>query len=212
MTRTLLVLAALLCIGSATADDNTAPSHRKLLGFVEQLTLEPVGLRLKARLDTGAQTSSLHSIDTEPFKRDGKEWVRFHVPLADQRRADEEGAQRVLVLERPVKRVVLVKRKGAPPQRRYVVELPFCLDGRHYETEFSLTDRTTFLYPALLGRNFLKDVAVVDPADSLLATEKCEYTPAEQLTENVLEYEPSDVDAEAEPDEDDDADAAEGSQ
>lgn len=192
MTRALIALAALLCMGSAAANDNPEPPHRKLLGFVEQMTLEPVGLRLKARLDTGAQTSSLHSVETEPFKRDGKEWVRFHVPIAEQRSGEEEGSVRALVLERPVKRTVLVKRKGAPPQRRYVVELPFCLDGQSYATEFSLTDRTTFLYPALLGRRFLKDVAVVDPANSYLAKNECEYTPAKQLTENVLEFEADD--------------------
>lgn len=188
MTRALIALIALLCMGSAAANEDSLPPQRKLLGFVEQMTLEPAGLRLKARLDTGAQTSSLHSIETEAFKRDGKEWVRFHVPIEEQDAEGDEGRVRALVLERPVKRTVLIKRKGAPSQRRYVVELPFCFDGQHYETEFSLTDRTAFMYPALLGRQFLKDVAVVDPAQSFLAKNACEYTQEEQLTENVLEF------------------------
>lgn len=190
MIRALIALFALIYMSGVAANDDPESQHRKLLGFVEQMTLEPSGLRLKARLDTGAQTSSLHSVETEEFKRDGKEWVRFHVPVAESRDGEEEGTVRVLVLERPVKRKVLIKRKGAPPQRRYVVELPFCLDGHHYEAEFSLTDRTAFLYPALLGRRFLKDVAVVDPAHSLLAKNKCEYTPAMEITKNVLEFDP----------------------
>lgn len=196
MTRILIALAALLYTCSVAAHDAATHPQRRLLGFVEWVTLESAGLRLKARLDTGAQTSSLHSVDTLPFKRDGKNWVRFHVPVADQRSGDEEAAVRVLALERPVKRVVLIKRKGATPQRRYVVELPFCLDGRSHQTEFSLTDRSAFLYPALLGRQFLKDIAVVDPAHAFLAKENCEHTPAEQLEESMLELETEDDDLE----------------
>ena len=202
MTRILIVFAALLSAASAAAHDDTSYSHRKLLGFVEWVTVEPAGLRLKARLDTGALTSSLHSVDTQVFQRDGEDWVRFHVPVAGHRGTDEEAALRVLALERPVTRVVLVKRKGAPPQRRYVVELTFCLDGRRYETEFSLTDRGEFIYPALLGRRFLKDVAVVDPANSFLAGEACSCPPQEGLGQSVLELETEEDSAEDGPEED----------
>lgn len=162
MIRMLIPLASLLCLSTAFAAAEPPP-HRALLGFVEWVSLEPEGVPVKARLDTGAKTSSLHSQDTEEFERDGKDWVRFKVPLEE----------RTLELELPIERVVLIKRKGAPPARRYVVNLPLCLDGRSYEAEFSLADRSGFNYPVLLGRRFLRDVAIVDPADSFLATRRC---------------------------------------
>lgn len=166
------------------------PDHRILLGFVEWITLEPVGLRLKARLDTGALTSSLHAVDVEPFERGGENWVRFRVPVSDH--APGDTTLRAVVLERPVARRVLVKRKGAPSQERYVVQLPFCLNGSHHTTEFSLTDRGEFNYPALLGRRFLKDVAIVDPAADFQAPERCDYTPLDEFQEDVLELEAAD--------------------
>mgnify|MGYP001949599281 FL=1 len=71
MTRALIALAALLAMGSAVANDKPDPPHRTLLGYVESITLQPVGLRLAARLDTGAKTSALHSVQTEVFEREG---------------------------------------------------------------------------------------------------------------------------------------------
>jgi len=112
--------------------------------------------------------------------------VRFHVPIEGEQ---GEEAMRVLAMERPLKRTVKVKRKGAPSQLRYVVELSFCLDGREHQAEFSLTDRSAFLYPALLGREFLKDVAVVDPANAFLARSKCDHVEPAQLAGDIVELE-----------------------
>lgn len=201
MIRRLIALLGLFCVVSAYGAE-TDQSHRTVLGYVEAIVLEPVGLPLKARLDTGAQLSSLHSVETATFERDGKEWVRFHVPVGKHRLtkgADDDQQLQVLVLERPVKRTVLIKRKGAASQRRYVVELSFCLDGQEHETEFSLTDRSGFLYPALLGRKVLKGVALVDPAHDFLAKETCASTPLQELSGHLL-----DVAAEDEGDEDED--------
>ena len=183
MKRTLITLASLfMACTAAAAHDDAALKHRTLLGFVEWVTLEPSGLHLKARLDTGAKTSSLHGLEPEEFERDGEDWVRFKLPLEHRK---DDAPQ--LVLERPVERVVLVKRKGAPPQRRYVVQLPLCLDGTSYQAEFSLTDRSGFIYPVLLGREFLREVAVVDPAESFIASRACEHKSLEELAQALAE-------------------------
>ncbi len=51
----------------------TAPENQALvpetLGFVEWVVMNETGLRLKARLDTGAKTSSLHAVNVEEFKK-----------------------------------------------------------------------------------------------------------------------------------------------
>lgn len=197
MTRLSIALLGLFCVGGVSAE--AEQTHRTLLGYVESIVLEPVGLPLKARLDTGAQLSSLHSVDTTTFERDGEEWVRFHVPVGNHRNTGEgEGGNklRVLVFERPIERTVLIKRKGAASQRRYVVELSFCLNGQEHETEFSLTDRGAFLYPALLGRQVLKDVALVDPANEFLAKEPCASKSPEEFEDKLLEVEAEDQDEE----------------
>lgn len=172
----LLLVLALPLARAENADDEAA--HRQILGWIEWLVLEPAGIRVKAKLDTGANTASLHGENIEPFEHDGEEWVRFDVPIAEVRdveEADDTPAFRGLRIERPVSRDVLIKRHDAKSQRRFVVELPFCINGREHTAEFSLTDRGDFNYPVLLGRRFMAEVIVVDPAETFIAREACDY-------------------------------------
>lgn len=157
------------------------------LGFVEWVVMKDTRLRLKARLDTGAKTSSLHAVNVEEFTRNDERWVSFEIPLGDHEDQPVEGEFKhedvVIVLERPVRRTVLIKRKGAPSQRRYVVDLEFCIAGTMHTTQFSLTDRGKFSYPVLLGRRFMRDDSIlVDSSDSFLASRECEYSSLEELT------------------------------
>ncbi|MEZ5504604.1 MAG: RimK/LysX family protein [Gammaproteobacteria bacterium] len=46
----------------------------------------------------------------------------------------------------------------------------FMLDGHEYEAQFTLTDRSRFIYPVLLGRRFLEHAALVDPSRTYLRT------------------------------------------
>ncbi|MBK9469457.1 MAG: ATP-dependent zinc protease [Gammaproteobacteria bacterium] len=50
-----------------------------MLGGIEHARIEPPGLQLRARLDTGAAGSSLHALDVRAFERDGKTWVKFQL-------------------------------------------------------------------------------------------------------------------------------------
>src|SRR5690554_1996461 len=171
------------------ADKSVVPVP-ETLGFVEWVVMNDTGLRLKARLDTGAKTSSLHAVNVEEFKQDDQKWVRFQIPLADHKdhpitddsTIDHEEV--ILELERPVERTVLIKRKGAPSQRRYVVMMDFCIAGTNHQTQFSLTDRGNFSYPVLLGRRFMRDDNIlIDSADSFIANKECEYMSLEELVD-----------------------------
>lgn len=185
------VVAALLLSPSVIMADEKNKDDRvpERLGFVEWIVLEDSGLRLKARLDTGAKTSSLHAVNVESFKKGEEEWVSFELPLADHQ--DQEGSdgreydEVVLEFSLPVERKVKVKRKGASSQDRYVVNMEFCIAGTTHSTEFSLTDRGKFSYPALLGRRFMRDDNIlVDSADSFIASKECEHKSLAELADS----------------------------
>ncbi|WP_148861164.1 ATP-dependent zinc protease family protein [Marinobacter fonticola] len=167
----------------ADDDDSEGPDT---LGFVEWIVLHDTGVRVKARLDTGAKTSSLHAVNVEPFKKGDEEWVSFELPLDDHKElegADDNNV--VLNFEMPVERTVLIKRKGADSQRRYVVKMDFCVSGHVYETQFSLTDRGRFHYAAILGRRFMGDDDVlVSSSESFLANDECDYQTLEELNKS----------------------------
>lgn len=186
-------LATALVIPTAALADTPQKKEAvvpETLGFVEWVVMNDTGLKLKARLDTGAKTSSLHAVNVEEFEQDGEQWVKFQIPLADHKvQSAKEGSnldhdEIILELEQPVERTVLIKRKGAESQRRYVVMMDFCIAGTTHETQFSLTDRGNFSYPVLLGRRFMRDDNIlIDSADSFLASKECEYMSLEELLE-----------------------------
>jgi hypothetical protein len=51
---------------------------------VEKVKIVPEGLKVKAKLDTGAQNSSLHAVRAEKFERQGEKWVRFDLTIVDE--------------------------------------------------------------------------------------------------------------------------------
>ncbi len=180
-----ILLSPATLLANAHNDEASVP---ETLGFVEWVVLEETGLRLKARLDTGAKTSSLHAVNVEPFEKADEEWVSFQLPLADHKdQEDADGAnpeEVILEFNLPVERTVKIKRKGAPSQRRYVVNMEFCIAGTTHKTEFSLTDRGKFSYPALLGRRFMSDDNIlIDSSDAFLAEKECEHKTLAELAD-----------------------------
>ena len=132
------------------------PRELQVFGGIEWVQVGDGGLRAKARIDTGAKTSSLHADDVVEFERDGKRWVRFTFNA-------EEG-QAPQLIEVPVVRKVRIKRHGeeVESQRRYAVKLLLVIGPVSEKVEVTLNDRSDFEYPVLIGRNFLTDNAVVD--------------------------------------------------
>lgn len=125
-----------------------------IIGEAEYVYLGAEQVRLAARIDTGAETSSLGAKEITPYERDGKKWVRFKVK--DPRSGKEA------TLERRQRRTVKIKRHNAESEKRYVVSIPVKLGSIDRETDFTLTDRSNFEFTVLIGRNFLKGKAVVD--------------------------------------------------
>ena len=125
---------------------------------------------MPAKLDTGADTSSIHGEDISILEKNGKKYVNFLFKW------DKNGLEEQLTIEKPLVRYVKVKKKGGlKSDRRPVVNLEFCLDGKKYNSEFSVADRDNFRYPLLLGREFLRKLFIIDPdSDYLTNVNTCE--------------------------------------
>ncbi len=132
-----------------------------VLGEVEKVYFPVHQISLNARIDTGAKRSSIHAENIVPFERDGKSWVHFDML--------NEKNERIKV-KKEVVRKIKVKRHLEEGQRRYVVKMRLNISSLSYLVEVSLTDRGQYEYPVLVGRNYLKGNAIVDP--SLKYTQK----------------------------------------
>jgi hypothetical protein len=155
----LSVLASFPGPGLAAKEEPDSPKERVIMGWLESVFFRPWSVRMTAKLDTGANTSSLHSDHIERFTRDGHKWVRFTLVKDEDKK---------FVVERQVIRTANIKQHGKGSSQREVVTMTLCKNGKDYETEFTLVDRSNFSYPVLLGRSFLKNTALVDSGETFI--------------------------------------------
>ncbi|MCC6202798.1 MAG: ATP-dependent zinc protease [Gammaproteobacteria bacterium] len=155
------LLASLLLAANCTAEP-------QILGWLEGAYLQPWGIRVRAKLDTGALTSSLHAEDIGTFERDGAAWVRFHLPYGRK-----EGYADGIIIERPLQREAVIKERVGESVVRYVVELDVCINGHTYRTPVSLFDRSKFNYPLIVGRTTLEGNIIVDSARTFIGEGEC---------------------------------------
>lgn len=146
--------------GSAGENTETREEQMQVIGEAEFVTVLPQKLSYHARIDTGATTCSISAVNIERFERDGKKWVRFMLPSTDGK-VDEKNGKRYR-MEYPLVRDASIKRHGAEDQIRPTVKLLVRLGSVERRVDFTLTDRTKYTYPILVGRNLLEGNAVVD--------------------------------------------------
>ncbi|MFC3285299.1 ATP-dependent zinc protease family protein [Litchfieldella rifensis] len=136
---------------------------KTVLGRSEWIGLPDIATYLKARIDSGANTSSLSAKNITRFERDGENWVRFKLALTDDDIAIDQ--VRDEWIEAPVVRRVRVM-QAAGNDSRPVISLPMTLGPIQEQVEFTLNDRSHLNYPVLLGRRFMMDIAMIDVSQS----------------------------------------------
>jgi hypothetical protein len=135
-----------------------------IVGWREWVRLPGAGVPwIKAKLDTGARSSSLHAFQVEELRGDGGDRVRFR--LQPWQESDED----VTVVECPVHDRRSVRSSSGHTQERIVVLLDIELFGRTVKAETTLSSRDKMGFRMLIGREALRHGFLVDPARSYLA-------------------------------------------
>ena len=117
-----------------------------IVGSVENILFPDWELKVKARVDTGALSSSLHIDDTEII---GNNLVKFKI-------FDRE-------IEAEISRKDWVKSANGK-EKRLFVKAPIILGPVKKEIELSLTSRKGLAYKMLLGRTSMSGLCLVDPS------------------------------------------------
>ncbi|WP_404418916.1 RimK/LysX family protein [Marinospirillum sp.] len=148
---------------SSAAPDVVNGDGLLVFGRHEWVAFPDHGLLMSARVDSGANTSSMHAINIREFERDGDTWIRF----TTQYQAEGEDEAEDIELEAPlVRRVTILQASGS--ESRPVVKLRMQLGSLVSDTEFTLTDRGDMSHPTLLGRRFMMDIALIDVSEKYL--------------------------------------------
>lgn len=134
-------------------------SKKTIIGRIEWVSIDYKKMKIKARVDTGAQTCSLHAENITEKEIDGKKYVQFES-------VDEYGKRFVYLKE--VIKSQRVKSSNGQVSKRYVVKLLVTLGKKEMEVNVNLNDRVDLNYNFLIGRNLLMGRYIVDVSQSRL--------------------------------------------
>lgn len=161
--------------GSSAADNK-----KMLVGSVETAWFPQLNRQIESRIDTGAQSSSINVAHYEIIERDGQKWVRFSLGNGEneengtddkssaedsaKENADEaqEQARGKTFESKLIRRVKILQSSTDEKDSRPVIRLRVVIGTVTQEADFTLADREHLSYDALIGRNALRDLMIVD--------------------------------------------------
>jgi hypothetical protein len=153
-----IAVAGVLALLPIFGGEAVADEEKVRVGVLEEVILMPYGIRLPARVDTGAAMCSLDARDIR--SSDGRVEFRlpktyggmkFHLPIVEWRTI----------------------RSAESREKRPVVELEFCLGPKRVKTLVNLNNRSRVRYPLIIGRNLLSGNFVVDCMATRCAPPEC---------------------------------------
>ena len=136
-------------------------NSKVIIGSEEWVSLSDLNIpHIKARIDSGAKTSSLHALNIQSYQKNGQTWVSFDVyPIQN------DGKRRVkcnaIVTDKRI-----VKSSTGNREQRFVIQTLMAIGNLTWSIEITLTNRDSMGYRMLLGREAMKGKIIVDPEKS----------------------------------------------
>lgn len=131
--------------------------EKVLIGRVEWVSMPELKIKHKARIDTGAKTTSLHAVNIEEVEQRGELFVKFQT-------VDNEG--KTVEVVRKVDTTQKVSNTAGFVSKRYVIKEKIKMGNIEREVLVNLNDRSKMDYKFLVGRNLLLGRFIVDVARS----------------------------------------------
>jgi hypothetical protein len=142
-------------------------SEKIIIGWREWISLPDLNLHhIKAKIDTGARTSTLHAFSVKGYTKKGVHRVKFLIHPY-QNRTDV-----VKECDAPIVDRRMVTDSGGHKAKRYVILTTLVLGDQAWEIEMTLTNRDSMKFRMLLGRTAMRGKIIVDPGRSFVVGKK----------------------------------------
>ncbi len=137
------------------------PEQKQIIGWREWVELPDLGIdRIKAKIDTGARTSTMDAEVYELTEEKGILMVRFRAVFGSRKKLKD----RICLV--PVIENRSVTNSGGQAEERIVIATPIQIGELIKEIEITLTQRDNMKFRMLLGRTAISEDFVVDVARS----------------------------------------------
>lgn len=167
----LLAACAATAIILASAPALAATRSITIIGHLENAIIPLRGipdLALKAKMDTGADMTSIHAVDIKRYTKKSKKWVSFLV----------RASGRAIRFRRRLVRTTRIRRAGVGVVERPVVRIGICIAGYYRLALVNLTDRSRMSTPLLVGRRFMAPGRLaIDSSETYLGSPVCSGAP-----------------------------------
>ena len=122
-----------------------------IIGSYDKLDFPDFGLyNIRCKIDTGADTSSIHCHRVKIIERQGKDFLSFILLDPEHKLYSKKS----IVVSNFCETVV--KSSSGHSEMRYVVESSIIFHEQIFDITLTLADRSEMKYPVLIGRKFLK--------------------------------------------------------
>jgi hypothetical protein len=152
-----LFLLSLMVLGFSPRAYSQLLKEKVLIGRIEWVSMPELKIKHRARIDTGAKTTSMHAINIEEVEQRGELFVKFQT-------IDSEG--KTVEVVRKVDTTQKVSNTAGLVSKRYVIKEKIKIGSIEREVNINLNDRTKMDYKFLVGRNLLLGRFIVDVARS----------------------------------------------
>ena len=141
--------------------------EKLIIGWREWVSLPDLGIdRIKAKIDTGARTSSLHAFDVTIFKKNNQDYVQFSV------HPKQRNNKITVKCESPILEYRKVKSSTGHTEKRPVIITNISLMDMTWPIEITLTNRSDMGFRMLLGRESFRKKFLVDAGNSHYGNKK----------------------------------------
>ena len=141
--------------------DKDKSSNLPVIGWREWVGLPDLGIKsIKAKVDTGARSSSLHAFDVEEFKREGESWVCFKLHPVQRK------SMKIVESESKVLEYRSVRSSSGKAALRPVIVTNIALLGFIWPVELTLANRDEMGFRMLVGREAFRRRFLVDAGNS----------------------------------------------
>ena len=136
---------------------NPRDSKKMIIGHVEYIDLPDFNINnIKAKIDTGAYSGSIHVNYIKRITEGGCEKIQFS--LLDENHPEFKNNIYTIDTFQTKK----IKSSNGHSELRYIIPIKIILKNKVIDTKLSLSDRTEMRYPILLGRKFIKNLFLID--------------------------------------------------
>lgn len=176
--KTIIVAMALLLTASSVSA--LSCSGKQVLGSIETVNLVDKNVNLEAKLDTGADMTSLSATHIRKFMQNNKAWVQFTVDIPSEHKSISftepfYGYTHILKRNEENKNQQVIQ--TGPTSKRIVVLMPICIGNQLQKILVNLTDRSHFQYPMLIGKNAMEKLHLIVDVSQQHLTTPCKFKP-----------------------------------